>query len=417
MRSKRKSTGAIDADINNNILEQIEREVQKDRSASAAHPSRSKSKSRRSLPARNFRHSSAPAVQDGDVSDASTTDLSFDMVNAGTRRDAYQPTTSTPAADKECDMTLLSFIGENHIAKLRKTLEQERIAARQREASARQEDGTRNLTHKSSLKDLTGRSKASNMSRKSGFADEDSGNESETDSENEAERTNTKQDTIRSNFSRASLQRRRSGFTEMTSAFILPDITLHGTARSLLDRLTPPHNTTNCTVCQRIIGTALPSITIPTPVPVSTRPEVQADIDATIRPTQGPVKAVAQVVKELEDELHHLKLELHVVEQKLSRQDPAMGKRARKAMHEKLDILNKAIETKSDQIYALFDVLESHKDEIHAGVVPEEIERTMESIRVGKKVAFGARAEEAEDESDEEAPWAGISDTESLHRA
>jgi hypothetical protein len=420
IQSKRRSTGGIN--IHDSINEQIEREVSKNRSASAAQPSTSKSKLRsrsksqsRQQPSRNLRHSSAPIVQDADDSDASAFDLSFDPIveqkNGKARVEGLVDVG---------DITYLSFVEGDQIAQLRKRLEAELRAAHLRRSNAKA-NGTRNLTHKSSLKDLTGRSKASSAGGRSAFADvddvEDSAESGVSGDEMEHEFT-TKQDTVRSNMSRVS-ERRRGIFTEMTSAFIVPDITLHrgageGTARSFLDKMSP-HDTRNCSVCARIIGSALPEASIPAPVPVSTRPEVQSDVDATLRPTQGPVDALATVMKQLNDELVHLKLELHVAEEKLRAQDPAMGRRARKGIHEKISLLNKSIETKSDQIYALYDVLEAHKSEIADGIVPEEVERTMESIRVerGKKVAFGNDSDDSDDES--EVPWAGISDTESLH--
>jgi hypothetical protein len=432
-QSKRKSTGSIN--IHDSISEQIEREVSKNRSASAAQPStlysksrsRSRSQSRRQL-LRNFRHSSAPIVQlHDDASDASMADLSIEPVPTGRKRGDAAP------APAQCDDdTFLSFIEGNEIDRMRRRLEEELRAARKRRDSAAAQatanhtkaNSTRNLTHKSALKDLTGRSKASSAGGKSAFADFDDGEgefEDSDISEDEMEPGVTgKQDTIRSNFSRSG-ERRRSVITEMTSAFIVPDITLHrptgdGTARSILDKLSAPHETSSCTVCARIIGTALPEGSVPAPVPVSTRPDVQDDADATLRPTQGPVPALARVMKELQDELIHLKLEMHVTEGKLHAQDPALGKRVRKGLHERMFVLNKSIETKSDQVYALFDVLEAHKSEIANGVVHEEIERTMDSIRGdtdrSKKVAFG----DDEDE-DSDVPWAGISDTESLHPA
>jgi hypothetical protein len=431
VQSKRKSTGNIN--IHDSISEQIEREVSKNRSVSAAQPStlysksrsRSRSQSRRQLP-RTFRHSSAPIVQlEDEASDASTTDLSFKPVPTGRKRN------DAATAQTQCDdNTFLSFIEGNEIDRMRRRLEEELRAARKRRASAAaqatanhtKENSTRNLTHKSALKDLTGRSRASSIGGESAFADVDDGEEDSAASGTSDEELEPgfaeKQDTIRSNFSRNG-ERRRSVFKEMTSAFIVPDITLHrptgdGTARSILDKLSAPHETGSCTVCARIIGTALPESSIPAPIPVSTRSEVQGDIDATLRPTQGPVSALARVMKELQDELIHLKLEMHVTEEKLRAQDPALGKRARKGLHERIFVLNKSIETKSDQVYALFDVLEAHKSEIANGVVSEEIERTMESIRGdrdrSKKVAFG------DEDEDSDVPWAGISDTESLHR-
>ncbi|KAF2434183.1 hypothetical protein EJ08DRAFT_495286 [Tothia fuscella] len=428
-RSKRKSTGQIN--IHNNVSAQLDQEMQKNRATSAAQPfttsrklrSPSKSQTRNQLP-RNYRHSSAPIVHDGNASDESTTNLSFDQAITGTRRSQYQA--FEPATFHTGDTTFLTFIPDDEIARLRKRVEEEHHAAKLRQTGTAatvgeryEANSTRNLTQKSALKDHTGRSEASNAA---GLGDVNIN----ASSESEEEHQHTKQDTVCSNLSiaesRSNLRRRTGLFAEMTSAFIVPDITLQSRGNANGHKIiSSPHDTTACTVCARIVGSALPDKAIPTLVPVSTRPEVENNPDATMRPTQGPIPALSRVMKELHDELIHLRLELHGIEQKLISHDPALGKRARKSLHEKLVVLNQAIDSKSDQIYALNDVVECHKDELVDGVVGEEIERTMESIRYGgKRVAFGGRKarvdEEEEEEDSDEAPWAGISDTESLHR-
>jgi cell division septum initiation protein DivIVA len=207
----------------------------------------------------------------------------------------------------------------------------------------------------------------------------------------------------------------------MTSAFILPDITLHtrkdATTQDVLKTISAAHDIKNCSVCQRILSTSpvdLSDLDIPTPVPVTTRPAYQSDIDATLRPSQPPSQALSRVIKELSDELHHLKLEFTVLTQKLRTSDPVLGKRASEALHKKIERLNNAIRVKGAQLYALYDVCEAHKVELeHAEdgeELPEDVERTLESIRVarGKKVGFDAEGEENESE------WPGISDTEGL---
>jgi hypothetical protein len=462
-RGKRRSTTHVNASIDDSVLKQVEREVQKARPGRATQPSvtepsqprsRSKSQPRRSSrpePSRNPRHSSAPAnapqLEVEDDSEASTTDLSFDpAVIAGVSRTIpiKGHRAAPPAAQHTGDTTFLSFIDGNEIAKMRKKLEEEYIANRNQhvasasrapqteEFTSRSQGTTRNVTRKSSQKDLAGRSRATSRARSHSRARSliddllDSQSElSAPDDDNLAEERTGRQDTIRSNMSRASnksRRRRSSAFTEMTSAFILPDITMaahlvNATSNSILDDV-PAHDSKRCSVCKRILSSNtlnIEDINAPTPIPVSIR--TATDVDATLRPTQGPVQALGLVLKQLNDELTHLKLSLHVTEEKVRSSDPSLGKRARKALHERIDVLNRAINAKSDQIYALYDVVEAHKVDIgklgEEEALPEEVEKTLESIREGsraRKVYFGDVG--LEDDLESEAPWAGISDSE-----
>ena len=118
----------------------------------------------------------------------------------------------------------------------------------------------------------------------------------------------------------------------MTSAFILPDITLHkplrgveaapklsAAAQQVLDGLAQ-HDGQNCTVCKRVIEhgsyhhhneAVKETVIIPKPIPVSERmPEAMPyEEEPTIRPSQPPGLALATVMKGLQDELDHLKLQ------------------------------------------------------------------------------------------------------------
>lgn len=461
-RSKRRDTGRSDVHVDDSILEQPDAEVRKVRSSRTTQPStagpsqtraRSKSQSRRLSrpePSRTLRQSSAPATapqaEVEDESDASTTDLSFDpAVIAGVSRTIpMKSRRSAPAVTQHTgDTTFLSFIDGNEIAKMRKKLEEEYIADRNRRAAtasgalqpddltSRSRGTTHNLTRKSSHKELLGQSRASSRARSQSRARNlvDDLLDSHSDqSLSDDDLIDCRQDTVRSNMSHishTSRRRRSSAFTEMTSAFILPDITMktppfNATVNSILNEV-PAHDSKHCSVCKRIVSSDtldLDDIHASTPIPVSSR--TAADADATLRPTQGPVQALALILKQLNDELTHLKLSLHVTEQKLRSSDPSLGKRDRKALHERIDVLNRAINAKSDQIYALYDVVEAHKVDINnlegEEALPEEVEKTLESIRGGKdasvkgrKVYFG---DGLEDDLESEAPWAGVSDTE-----
>lgn len=459
-KGKRRSAGRAEANIDDSVFEQIESDVRKNTSSRSANNPRSRSKSQsrhlsRPEQSQNLRQSSAPAAPPQpaveDESDASTTDLSFDpAVIAGVSRTIpLKSHRSAPAVPQHTgDTTFLSFIDGDEIAKLRKKLEEEYVANRSRRNAAasgaiqaddltsRSRGTTRNITRKTSQKDLTGRSRASSHarshSRGRNLIDDllDSNSDQSLSDDDLAE---CRQDTVHSHMSRGShtsRRRRSAGFTEMTSAFILPDITMKEPAAnanvdSVLEEV-PAHDSKHCSVCKRIVNSDtlnIDDIQAPIPIPVSTR--TADDADATMRPTQGPVHALSLILKQLNDELTHLKLSLHVAEQQLRSHDPSLGKRDRKALHERVDMLNRAINAKSDQIYALYDVVEAHKVEIEnlkeEEALPEEVEKTLESILVGReeeenntktgrerKVYFGVH----DDDLESEAPWAGVSDSE-----
>ena len=210
--------------------------------------------------------------------------------------------------------------------------------------------------------------------------------------------------------SNTSRRRRRAVSAEgMTSAFILPDITLSGRAGSTA----PAHDSGNCTACPP--GTK--NIAIPTPIPVTDRPEdIAADItSATIRPSQPPAEALATVLKQVEDEVTHLKLNLSVQQRLYSQHDPSLSKRRRVEVKELMDQLTFQIEKRSDQIYALYDVLEGQKAAAATGadVDDVDVDQTLESLgidpaelsgRIGRG-AYGAGAPFGLD---------GASDTEEL---
>ncbi|KAF2136463.1 uncharacterized protein K452DRAFT_313159 [Aplosporella prunicola CBS 121167] len=399
---------------------------------------RSKSKSR-PAPAKAYRSASAPETrtqQDMDISDVeSTTDLdAMSHVRNPGRND--EPTGNT---------TELSFMGHDEVARLRKALEEERAAARKNVSQTRQDDTTRSqrtqpVPRKSSMKDLTNASVPMDIT------------ESKTGrilSGHLLEPTSTipeKQDTERSILGRSTRRRRPSGPGEMTSAFILPDITMQAKTP-----LTPeePHESTNCTVCRKTSCTEEHSvpIDIPEPVPVSER--MPDDVDATMRPSQPAPLALATVIKELQDELAHLNLQKAAYDSLLRGHDASLSKRKRKAIEGKIADLLEAISTKSDQIYALYDVVEGQKaagqlhedNDNNEDMGEKEIEETLMSVGIdpeemrektqhkpvpaagrnnnngkskgpAKKVVIEDGGHSA-DES-EELPWEGISDSESL---
>ena len=119
----------------------------------------------------------------------------------------------------------------------------------------------------------------------------------------------------------------------MTSEFILPDITIHTSAKACV-----AHDTD--------------------------RPEDVADVtSATIRPAQPPHVALAILIKQTEDEVAHLKMLLNEQQRLYDQHDPSLSKHKRVAVKAQMDKLTARIEKRSDQVYALYDVLEGQKEQ------------------------------------------------------
>jgi len=236
--------------------------------------------------------------------------------------------------------------------------------------------------------------------------------------------------------SNTSRRRRRAASADgLTSAFILPDITLH--SRHQLPTTTGKaciqHNASSCTVCH-----PTKDITIPTPIPVTDR-DLPQDMDittATVRPSQPPPLALATVIKQVEDEIVHLKLQLQHKQQMYNQHNPALSKRKRADIRLSIDRLTAEIEKRSDQVYALYDVLEGQKqaaaqahqagEQAPAEMREDEVEETLMSIgidpaelsgRIGRAAPpvglDGAGDVISSGEESEGLPWEGLSDYES----
>ncbi|KAL6891902.1 hypothetical protein GGI43DRAFT_414509 [Trichoderma evansii] len=158
-------------------------------------------------------------------------------------------------------------------------------------------------------------------------------------------------------------------------------------ARRILDDLCG-HNCQNCTVCSRItshsgvissadLAAGKKRVSIPRPVPVSERGVSGGD--HTVRPAHSPGYALALVIKGLEDESQHLQLELTRLQARYNKSDKSMGRQDRQDLAEAIRVLLKRVESKNDQIYSLYDVLEGQKA---AGqeMTEEEVEMTVLNI-------------------------------------
>jgi hypothetical protein len=218
----------------------------------------------------------------------------------------------------------------------------------------------------------------------------------------------------------------------MTSAFILPDFTLNNpSGHGVLEKL-PAHDAKNCAVCHRItsnLDSKLEDLKIPVPIPVSVLNEHNGDVDATMRPSEAPAKALSRVIKELADEIIHQKLTLTRWQQRLNTHDPKRSSRERIIIHKNIDHLNRAIAAKGSQLYSLYDVLEDHKDELTSHVGPEaakeieddltmdnsfDLEKLLAEIKDDRRVTIQSPPRPTvteESDIEDDLPWDGISVT------
>ncbi|CAN9237839.1 unnamed protein product [Alternaria sp. RS040] len=359
----------------------------------------------------------------------STTDLS--LAPRSTLRISRNPassarqTTMTVQPPTDLSLTELSFFPQEEIARLRRELEEQRANERagktqtgeqMREDTVRSQRQTRedtgrsvasakstshsrrpSLVRKSSLKDTTQRTTTTHF-------DEDTGKLSHADTaadDADAEATQTRQSAMSdaSMLSNTGRRRRSAPATEMTSAFILPDIKLasstttgvktHTTATTTKPVISKEHDNDNCTVCRREgYTTATAALVVPKLVKVSERSTAD-ETDATMRPVQSPREALATVVKGLNDERIHLTAELAVQQAMLSEHDPSLGKRRRAAIDVSIQDLLRRLSWLDQQIYRLHDVLEGQED-----VTEEEVEElTTQAVNTAAAAAPAAPAQ------------------------
>lgn len=480
----RKSNYRREDNTRTRIRNRVQQEVRNSRTVSASQPpsfineaSRKSIKitrpsHRASLPADLSRSVSAPVSNDkradNDSDVESTTDLS--LAPRGTpyaKRGGSKSRTSLVEAPAPLDLTELSFIDGDQIAQLRRRLEEERAAMRNRASSVplerhAQEDTVRSerqnredtiqsqrqaeehtsrsdrqnredtgrsvtstrrpsLPRKSSLKDITEKTNVTEF--------EDITSASNHDNV-AAEPTQTRQSVADASLLSNTSRRRRSAPTEMTSAFIVPDIKIstrkQGTTKieitqNVEDRT---HDNDNCTVCRTQTNHCESHLRIPKLVPVSSR--MPDDVDATLRPSRSPKEALALVVKELQDERAHLHIELAVTRAHLEAHDVSLGMRKRKEINNRIMEILRLIEIKDTQIYHLYDVLEGQTDheltEQNVEDLTREIRAEEENVTAtkkgkDKKVTIQSYIDSESEHSghlsgdDEELPWEGFDET------
>ncbi|WPG98255.1 Hypothetical protein R9X50_00104300 [Acrodontium crateriforme] len=468
--SRKAANDRPELDMQEDLASRIAREVQLRRDAAAAVKgpptdgtqeatrqtsgrSRSKSQSRRQTSgtenrsvAGSKRTVSAPLK--ADFSDAdSTTELEMTNKTRNTLKNMRVPVEPTHVREEDSrDITFLSALDPNAVANLRRKLEQELQAKKQirnasasapAQAQAQRDDTSRSMPRKSSLKDITAgldmgtgtfkfrdqtideMTKAAKSVRvQSPHTSDASGIPNQ---ENETEDVSMMSNTSR--------RRRAASADGMTSAFIIPDITMHSTQLpTTVGKSCIQHRNAGCTACHP----GDKSIEIPVPVPVSQR-EIATDVDvtsATIRPAQSPPIALATIIKQLEDEITHLKIKLQKQQQLYSQHVPALSQRKRVLVKSRIGLLIDEIERRSDQVYALYDVLEGQKQTAGGkaeNLDDEQVEETLMSIgmnpaeisgRVGRRGPAGLDgANDMSDDDSDELPWEGLSDYESDHQS
>lgn len=346
---------------------------------------------------------------------------------------------AVPREEDSRDLTLLTWTDPAEFVKLRKRLEEERRAERSKRtvSAPPQQDNTTqpvNVPRKSSMRDVTagfdegtGRFSLASGGNADEFAriTKSVRLQSPHTSDESVQPAQTQQSEAgdTSVLSNTSRRRRRAASAEgMTSAFILPDITLHGNKLpNTIGNTVAAHNSKTCTACPEGKDS-----TIPVPVPVTER-EIDMDItNATVRPAEKPTDALARVIKENEDEVRHLKLRLASYQHMYNQHDPALSKHRRNYVRNRMNELTAQVHKLSEQVYRLYDVLEGQKQAAEAAtngrsggpavMSEQEVENTLESIgidpvelsgRVGRKAPFGL---DGADDGMSEDDLPGISD-------
>jgi len=311
--------------------------------------------------------------EDADLSDAdSTTDLR--MINK-----PKHSQNQNENSELTKDSTYLSFMEGDEVSKLRRILEEDKAKLAKACGTERAMNGKAKvdmMPRKSSFRSLDAKSRNHRVQYEDDNVeldyDADEASQHPTEKHQHKDQSSISQRSEKRQYAAASTQ------PEITSAFIVEDITMN----------------TLPTINVKVSGmTNAPSessrkqtMVVTRPIPVSNRmPPVEED--PTVRPAQSPAIALAVVLKGLEDELTQLRSQLSAHQVLYHQHDPSLSKRKRKAVCLAIQQLLAAIELRADQIYALYDVLEGQKASGTA-MQEEEVEVTLQNIGVGMKEAM-----------------------------
>ncbi len=389
--ARRRSLGVLDEATQDDLASRIAQEVRKHHDQAAATATKqnngiaglltrqqdahSTSRSQQRDASMQYSASNAKRTASGPTAtvddEDTTTHLDFTaMKSRNNSKRASLPAPAKPAprsihGEDTRDITVLSHITQDdrNVRNLRQQLEEERIARRHTARSTSAPEGNYQASEakprKSSIREAglgseagTERFNLEDLVRVTKNVRVQSPHSSDVFQEPAQQQQSEAGDT--SMLSNTSRRRRRAASADegMTSAFILPDITLHNTAHSGIK-----HDTANCTYCPHVGQ----PVSFPTPVPVTDRTEDLDMTTATVRPSEPPHIALATVIKQFEDEIKHLKIELAVKHRMYSTHDPALAMRRRVDVKDSMDALVVRIERRSNQVYSLYDVLEGQK--------------------------------------------------------
>ncbi|CAN9469089.1 unnamed protein product [Alternaria alternata] len=319
----------------------------------------------------------------------STTDLS--LAPRATLRISRNPasstrqTTMTVQPPTDLSLTELSFFPQEEIARLRRELEEQRANERASKTQTGEQDEGRHC-EESTTDDarIQGASKTPHSAPppRTLTKTQASCRHADTAADDaDAEATQTRQSAMSdaSMLSNTGRRRRSAPATEMTSAFILPDIKLasstttgvktHTTTASTTTTkpvTSKEHDNDNCTVPRREgYTTATAALVVPKLVKMMLRCGLR-----------NLLEALATVVKGLNDERIHLTAELAVQQAMLSEHDPSLGARRRAAIDVSIQDLMRRLSWLDQQIYRLHDVLEGQEDVI----TEEEVEELTQAV-------------------------------------
>ncbi|KAL8703776.1 MAG: hypothetical protein Q9201_003041 [Fulgogasparrea decipioides] len=294
------------------------------------------------------------------------------------------------SSESSHNITYLSYAGDSSICKVRKTLEQERKARHQRrQTKASEEPSIRRMNER----DTNGHQLPIEQSRQ----------QSESSVIRKPKRRSTPRD-------------------ELTSGFILPDITFN--LKPATESQAEPQPVSNPQPQPKISQqgaaqdyTERSDLLDYEPVTAQEQPAQQTvkthqlptisdeelditihDEEPTIRPSQPPDVALAAVLESLNTELASQRAQMAKYQASYDRQDVSISRRQRKQIHAKIEALLQSIDTKADQIYNLHDVIEGQKKNGQP-ITQTQVDNTLQSLGL-------------------DLPWEGIESTNaSRHRS
>ena len=185
------------------------------------------------------------------------------------------------------------------------------------------------------------------------------------------------------------LRRNRRSLPEedMTSGFILPDITIRQPIVEIQATTQQPISADLKSTDQELI--------LDTPSVPNNKQEIDGHVEPTVtdheldltiydeepseRPSQPSAEALAAVMKSLREELADQKAQLDLYQSNYNKFDAAMNKRQRKRVLAKIQDILKAVDKKADQIYSLEDVIEGHRKDGQQ-ITQEQVDNTLQSL-------------------------------------